>query len=211
MDCRDKIANLGPPYIYRPNLLLTDDFLLKQNSVHSRFDSPHPVHTPSSIALGEIQERYSPVPTFHASSHADYNEDNVDQIFNFQVPSPSKSVEISDSARAPARVYFDSPIEDPSSSDPMEPEEYGYESFKLEELEHIGFRWTAFDRKAVGIDFAKVKPTGEVIVKANGVIEVTKVPNLAMACVGETVQPEQADYIVHSIPHVVTPVSASCA
>jgi hypothetical protein len=45
------------------------------------------------------------------------------------------------------RVYFDSPIEDPLSSDPLEPSDH--DPFKLdpEEYKRLGFKWTPFDRK----------------------------------------------------------------
>lgn len=46
----------------------------------------------------------------------------------------------------PIRVYFDSPIEDPISSDPLEPNDY--DPFKLsdpEEYKNLSFKWTPFD------------------------------------------------------------------
>lgn len=50
----------------------------------------------------------------------------------------------------PTRVYFDSPIEDPISSDPLEPSDY--DPFKLdpEEYKNIGFKWAPFDPRASG-------------------------------------------------------------
>lgn len=44
----------------------------------------------------------------------------------------------------PTRVYFDSPIEDPISSDPLEPGDY--DPFKLdpEEYKNLGFKWAPF-------------------------------------------------------------------
>lgn len=45
----------------------------------------------------------------------------------------------------PIRVYFDSPIEDPISSDPLEPNDY--DPFKLdpEEYKNLSFKWASFD------------------------------------------------------------------
>ena len=45
----------------------------------------------------------------------------------------------------PTRVYFDSPIEDPISSDPLEQNDY--DPFKLdpEECNNLSFKWTPFD------------------------------------------------------------------
>jgi hypothetical protein len=45
------------------------------------------------------------------------------------------------------RVYFDSPIEDPINSDPLDPSDH--DPFKLdpEEFKRLGFKWTPFDRK----------------------------------------------------------------
>jgi hypothetical protein len=45
------------------------------------------------------------------------------------------------------RVYFDSPVEDPLSSDPLEPSDH--DPFKLdpEECKRLGFKRTPFDRK----------------------------------------------------------------
>jgi hypothetical protein len=45
----------------------------------------------------------------------------------------------------PVRVYFDSPIEDPVGSDPLEPNDY--DPFKLdpEEYKNLGFKWAPFD------------------------------------------------------------------
>ena len=48
----------------------------------------------------------------------------------------------------PARAYFDSPIEDPMSSDPLEPNDH--DPFKLdpEEYKSLGFKWAPFDPRA---------------------------------------------------------------
>ena len=48
----------------------------------------------------------------------------------------------------PTRVYFDSPIEDPISSDPLEPSDY--DPFKLdpEEYKNLGFKWAPFHPQA---------------------------------------------------------------
>jgi hypothetical protein len=50
------------------------------------------------------------------------------------------------SAICPIRVYFDFPLEDPTSSDPMEHDEY--ELFRPDP-EKNGFRWKPFDRKNI--------------------------------------------------------------
>jgi hypothetical protein len=56
-------------------------------------------------------------------------------------------LEMSTAPQPPIRVYFDSPLEDPTSSDPMEPEEY--ELFEIDP-EKLDFRWMPFDRKTIG-------------------------------------------------------------
>ncbi|KAF9784424.1 hypothetical protein BJ322DRAFT_848106 [Thelephora terrestris] len=45
----------------------------------------------------------------------------------------------------PTRVYFDSPIEDPMSSDPLEPNDYDPFRLDPEEYKNISFKWTPFD------------------------------------------------------------------
>ena len=46
------------------------------------------------------------------------------------------------------RVYFDSPIEDPISSDPLEQMDYDPFKLDLEECKNLSFKWTPFDLRA---------------------------------------------------------------
>ena len=45
----------------------------------------------------------------------------------------------------PTRAYFDSPTEDPISSDPLEPDDYDPFKLEPEECKNLSFKWAPFD------------------------------------------------------------------
>jgi hypothetical protein len=80
----------------------------------------------------------------HINASVPLLQDNVSSRLS---PSSRLAAQIdTGSAIRPIRVYFDSPLEDPTSSDPMEHDEY--ELFRPDP-EKFGFRWKPFDRKNI--------------------------------------------------------------
>ena len=48
------------------------------------------------------------------------------------------------------RVYFDSPVEDPVGSDPLEPDDYDPFKLDAEEYKNLNFKWVPFDHGRMG-------------------------------------------------------------
>ncbi|KAF9644604.1 hypothetical protein BDM02DRAFT_3190431 [Thelephora ganbajun] len=70
-----------------------------------------------------------------------------DGIFRYSPPQTNSTAVLPPFAFGrPIQVYFDSPIEDPVSTDPLEPGDY--DPFKLdpEEYKNLGFKWAPCDR-----------------------------------------------------------------
>ena len=93
---------------------------------------------PASSSNCNIQPQFSPA---RRNPECDdifrYDPSRADQT---TVPSPKPFV-----FQKPTPVYFDSPIEDPISSDPLEQNDY--DPFRLgpEECNNLSFKWTPFD------------------------------------------------------------------
>jgi len=69
-----------------------------------------------------------------------YNPSQADSAIDLPPPQPF-------AFERPVRTYFDSPTEDPMSSDPLESDDY--DPFKLdpEECKNLGFKWAPFDHE----------------------------------------------------------------
>jgi hypothetical protein len=95
--------------------------------------SNHILHDPAS----------SPPSVQHDVECDDIFRSGPSQDFTTLVLSPSEPPGF----ERTTRTYFDSPIEDPVSSDPLQPSDH--DPFKLdpEGYKRLCFRWTSFDRK----------------------------------------------------------------
>lgn len=105
-----------------------------ETTLLSASSSNHTLHDPASPASQQDSEcdgifRYDP-------SQADFTP-------VLPPPPPRPFV-----FEKPAQIYFDSPIEDPISSDPSEPGDY-HDPFKLdpEEYKKLSFKWAPFDSR----------------------------------------------------------------
>jgi len=117
---------------------------------------PSPV-APIKVANGTHISRFKTTPRSASSlnheppvpsSPAPRPDVDYDGVFRYNPSQADSGMDLSPQPPAferPIRTYFDSPTEDPISSDPLGPEDY--DPFKLdpEEYKNLGFKWAPFD------------------------------------------------------------------
>ena len=103
----------------------------------SRF-KPTPPSASSSNHGPPVPVSPTPRPDVDYDGVFRYNPSQADSEMDLPPPQPF-------AFERPIRTYFDSPTEDPISSDPLGPDDY--DPFKLdpEECKNLGFKWAPFD------------------------------------------------------------------
>ena len=164
----DELKPTSPNYpLYRNNSLLhlrsgspslSIGVLSQSGDVFPTATAPYPS---SSARINVADAHTSDFETTPLSASSS-NHDPPDRVF----PSPRRNVEYDGIFRynppqtvsttglpppqpfifeRPIQVYFDSPIEDPIGSDPLEPHDHDPFKLDLDEYKNLGFKWAPFD------------------------------------------------------------------